>query len=148
MLRIALGLLALGQATVPVVDAVEGAHTVPKGGKVEVLGVCRIDTDAIACWDRAGKADEALTKRIQTYYLPESGHEVQFQPGVKSRYVVFRRSSDLGLNVTDASNGGRGTASSVVEGEALEWAWFLLKPEEPTFDAFVNLSNVNEAEPV
>lgn len=141
MIRTVVALFALGQAAASSVDAVDGVYQLPDGKKIEVLGVCRIDAEGIACWDRSGASDATLTKRISDAYARPGSLDVLVRPGMKNRYVVFRRSSDLGLNVTDTDNLGRGTTADATGGEFLEWARFVMAPDATGLDAFVNVTN-------
>lgn len=86
----ALALVLVGQAPVNLIEAQNGVYEDGKGAKIEALGVCDIGTDHVRCWNREGVADEALVKRIESYYASNEGGDLQFRPGRKNRYGVFR----------------------------------------------------------
>ncbi|RYG49154.1 hypothetical protein EON79_02300 [bacterium] len=134
-------LALLGQAVQPplqaAVDAVNHAFTTPKGQKIEVVGVCQIDTDATACWKTDGTPDIELTRQIENYYEAQVHADLRFVPGAKHRYAVFRRPRDTYAYVTDKKGGFLGTTDQGSTDLFLQWARATVDPETKSFEIFM-----------
>lgn len=83
--------MALVQTGPLVAEAQNGRYDLPNGDRIEALGVCAIEEKNVRCWDRSGGPLPELAEEIGTFYERVDYQELQFFPGKKNRYFVYRR---------------------------------------------------------
>ncbi|HTQ09681.1 MAG TPA: hypothetical protein VMI31_06380, partial [Fimbriimonadaceae bacterium] len=77
--------------------------------RIEGIGVCDIEPDAISCWTMDGNSDGDLAARLSRYFQVHSERDLRFKVGMKSRWLVVSESPGTPNVMLD----GEGTGSGV-----------------------------------